>query len=310
MALLATGGWSVFHRRARHGPRPFALGFTEIVVGGIIPPLVIIGSWIALGASPGKLLLGLRIVDEPTSGRPSAWQCIGRYVMALVGILCAGIGYFWIAIDPRHQGWHDKIVRTLVVRRGPSGVMGPAGRPVTRRVVGLALLLPALLAIGPAGAQPAPPGGHWRLQLPDKPWALLIDLPGFVLDEQWPGRNGTRRMIRVHDPETRVTVSAFLERNPELASKEQCRDLYRAKLQKSPVAYSDVTMPARGSMALVRATVAEMRGQPIRQQNSHAHLFRDGVCMEIHLSKVLYGPDDERLFDAVLRTVPRQRRAC
>ena len=91
-----------------------------------------------------------------------------------------------------------------------------------------------LLAIGISGAQPIPPGGIWRLQLPDKWWALVIDLPGFVLDEQWPGRNGTRRMIRAHDPETRVIVSAFLERNPELASKEQCRDLYWAKLQKSP----------------------------------------------------------------------------
>jgi hypothetical protein len=28
-----------------------------------------------------------------------------------------GIGFFWIAIDPRHQGRHDTIVRTLIVRR-------------------------------------------------------------------------------------------------------------------------------------------------------------------------------------------------
>ena len=160
-----------------------------------------------------------------------------------------------------------------------------------------------LLAVREAGAQPVPPGGIWRLQLPDKPWALVIDLPGFVLDEQWPGRNGTRRMVRAHDPDTHVIVSAFLERNPDLASKEQCRDLYWAKLQKSPFTYSDVTMPTRGSMALVRATVAESQGRPIRQQNVHAHLFRAGVCMEIHLSKVLYEPDDERLFEAVLRTV-------
>ena len=167
----------------------------------------------------------------------------------------------------------------------------------------LAAAILAGLVAQASQAQAIPPGGSWRLQLPDKPWALMIDLPGFVLDEQWPGRNGTRRMIRVHDPETRVIVSAFLERNPELASKEQCRDLYWAKLQKSPGTYSDVTMPARGSMALVRGTIAETMGRPVRQQNVHAHLFRDGVCMEIHLSKVLYEPDDERLFEAVLRTV-------
>ena len=62
-------------------------------------------------------------------------------------------------------------------------------------------------------------------------------------------------------------------------------------------------MAARGSMALVRATIPEVTGRSIRQQNIHAHLFRDGVCMEIDLSKVLYQPDDERLFEAVLRTV-------
>lgn len=117
IALLATGGWSVFTAGPVMGTVSLSLGFTEIVVGGVIPPLVMIGSWIALGASPGKLLLGLRIVDEPTGGRPSAWQCVGRYFVALVGIVCAGLGFFWIAIDRRHQGWHDKIVRTLVVRR-------------------------------------------------------------------------------------------------------------------------------------------------------------------------------------------------
>ena len=170
-----------------------------------------------------------------------------------------------------------------------------------RALVPVILIL--LLALRETGAQSVPPGGTWRLQLPDKPWALVIDLPGFVLDEQWPGRNGTRRMVRAHDPETHVIVSAFLERNPELGSKEQCRDLYWAKLQKSPNKYSDVTMPGRGAMALVRGMVAEAQGRPVRWQNVHAHLFRDGVCMEIHLSKVLYEPDDERLFEAVLRTV-------
>jgi uncharacterized RDD family membrane protein YckC len=120
MALLATGGWSVFTAVPVMGSVSVSLGFAEIVVGGVIPPLVIIGSWIAFGASPGKLLLGLRIVDEPTRRRPTVWQCIGRYFMAMVGILCAGMGFLWIAIDPRNQSWHDKIVRTLVVRRGPA----------------------------------------------------------------------------------------------------------------------------------------------------------------------------------------------
>jgi len=113
--LLAVEAWDVHDLpsgvgsiSAGHpGPAIFAL---------LSPPIAIIGSWIALGASPGKLMLRLRIVDEPTGGRPTAWQCIGRFVMGVVAIVCVGIGYLWIVIDPRKQGWHDKLVRTLVVR--------------------------------------------------------------------------------------------------------------------------------------------------------------------------------------------------
>src|SRR6187397_1347011 len=87
--LFATGGWRVFGDGEGLGLGAIALvlGSSDIVVAGILPPVVIIGFWIALGASPGKLMLRLRIVDEPTGGRPTAWQCIGRYFMALIGIL-------------------------------------------------------------------------------------------------------------------------------------------------------------------------------------------------------------------------------
>jgi uncharacterized RDD family membrane protein YckC len=123
MLLLSTGGWRVFGGEGSGtgiGAVTIALGSTQVVIAGVLPPVLMISSWIALGASPGKLMCGLRIVDEPTGGRPTVWQCVGRYLMALVSILCAGLGYAWIVIDPRKQGWHDKVVRTLVVRRGPT----------------------------------------------------------------------------------------------------------------------------------------------------------------------------------------------
>jgi len=88
-----------------------------IELGPVVAVCFIIGSWIAFGATPGKMMCRLRIVDEVSGRKPTPWQCIGRYVIAVVGVACAGIGYLWIAIDPRGQGWHDKIVRTLVVRR-------------------------------------------------------------------------------------------------------------------------------------------------------------------------------------------------
>jgi uncharacterized RDD family membrane protein YckC len=106
------------------GPAAMGVGVVEMGASSspadlfsvIFPPLAIIGFWITLGATPGKMICRLRIVDEATGGRPTAWQCIGRYVTGLLAFACVGIGYIWIAIDKRHQGWHDKLVRTLVVR--------------------------------------------------------------------------------------------------------------------------------------------------------------------------------------------------
>lgn len=125
MGALNTALWLVVFAWLWLQPLPPGVGSVSagiseaILVSGILLPLlvVVVPCWIVWGATPGKIMIGLRIVDEPTGGRPGAWQCIGRWVMAIVGVLCVGLGFLWIAIDPRKQGWHDKLVRTFVVRR-------------------------------------------------------------------------------------------------------------------------------------------------------------------------------------------------
>jgi uncharacterized RDD family membrane protein YckC len=89
----------------------------ESVLLTTLSPLVIVLCWMWKGTSPGKWMCGLRIVDEPTGGPLTPWQCVGRYVMGLLAVALGGIGYAYLVIDPRKQGLHDKIVRTLVVYR-------------------------------------------------------------------------------------------------------------------------------------------------------------------------------------------------
>ena len=67
------------------------------------------------GGTPGKLILGMRIVNEQGNyiGIPMA---ILRYIGKFISGLILGIGYFMIGWDKRKQGLHDKIAKTFVVK--------------------------------------------------------------------------------------------------------------------------------------------------------------------------------------------------
>jgi len=68
------------------------------------------------GQTPGKMALGIRVVDEqgnkPGLERAALREIAGRLVSSVTFLL----GFLWIIWDGRRQGWHDKIARTFVVR--------------------------------------------------------------------------------------------------------------------------------------------------------------------------------------------------
>jgi uncharacterized RDD family membrane protein YckC len=71
--------------------------------------------WQTRGGTPGKLLLGLRVVDAATLGPMTTPQALGRYFAYLISMLPLCLGFIWIALDRRHQAWHDKLASTLVI---------------------------------------------------------------------------------------------------------------------------------------------------------------------------------------------------
>jgi uncharacterized RDD family membrane protein YckC len=94
------------------------------VLNWVLPALAVLIFWAARQATPGKMAIGARIVDADTGAKPSTAQFIGRYFAYYVSLFVMCLGFFWIAIDSRKQGWHDKLANTVVVRhrRGASAV--------------------------------------------------------------------------------------------------------------------------------------------------------------------------------------------
>jgi uncharacterized RDD family membrane protein YckC len=90
------------------------------VLGGLLGwplgALYYVYFWSNHAATPGKMMLGLRVVMAETGEYMDAGQAILRYVGYIVSGLALGLGFLWIIWDPKKQGWHDKIAKTTVVK--------------------------------------------------------------------------------------------------------------------------------------------------------------------------------------------------
>jgi len=91
-------------------------GSLDVTVPWPCYALYFLAFWGWRGATPGKILFGLRIVDADTGDPPAPWQCWVRLLGCLVAAFPFGLGLLWVLWDPRHQGWHDHIAGTVVAR--------------------------------------------------------------------------------------------------------------------------------------------------------------------------------------------------
>ena len=97
-------------------------GPLDFIISWIFPAIAVVAFWMYRSATPGKMIIGAKIIDARTFGMPSNRQLIGRYFGYYLAMLplIPPLGMVWVAFDKRKQGWHDKLAGTLVVRKSPS----------------------------------------------------------------------------------------------------------------------------------------------------------------------------------------------
>ena len=91
------------------------------IVQGLLAAAYYIGFTVSRGQTPGKMLIGTRVVMERTGQVPGLGPSALRWVVPGVFAFLPGISvvaaviYGWLLFDSRRRGLHDKAAKTVVV---------------------------------------------------------------------------------------------------------------------------------------------------------------------------------------------------
>ncbi len=67
------------------------------------------------GASIGKIILKIRVIEAQTLQKPRPFVAFNRAVFRIISELLFYLGFLWGALSPTKQAWHDLSAKTLVV---------------------------------------------------------------------------------------------------------------------------------------------------------------------------------------------------
>lgn len=96
----------------------------------------IVGMQILWQATPGKWLLGLKIVRRGTLERPAAWRYVVRFIGCIIAALPLMIGVIWASFNKERRGWHDMLAGTVVIHTRPHGWYWAQVKKAYRRLRG------------------------------------------------------------------------------------------------------------------------------------------------------------------------------
>lgn len=91
-------------------------GFWDGLLNYVLPFIATIWFWLRFLGTPGKMLVKIKIVDAKSGSKMSVGQAIGRYFAYIISSIPFCLGFIWIGLDKKKQGWHDKIAGTVVIK--------------------------------------------------------------------------------------------------------------------------------------------------------------------------------------------------
>lgn len=95
----------------------FEVDYAANALGGLVGLVYFVGLWSWRSQTLGMMPFGLWVLRAEDGGRLDVVRAFLRYVGLIISFAVLLLGVIWVAFDGSKQGWHDKLARTVVVRR-------------------------------------------------------------------------------------------------------------------------------------------------------------------------------------------------
>jgi len=116
--------------------------------------------------------------------------------------------------------------------------------------------------------------------------------------------DGKEVQLRAFGRPDKLNITAFLQRVTFPASPEKCRAEWWPGTKEAPFRRDNLQETVvKDGIARVEFIVPEFQGVKVQQKNIHAYIGARDLCGEIHLSKVAFKPEDQKLFEDLLASV-------
>lgn len=144
--------------------------------------------------------------------------------------------------------------------------------------------------------------GKAQISIPKVKGTLQLDVGG-----PWAAQvraDGKETQLTAMPRADRINLTAFLQRVDFAACAEKCRaEWWSSTAKNKKFKRANERQFESGEIAIVEYSVPEYQGIRVDQGSLHAYLGNRDLCAEVHISKLQFGPRDQKLFDDIVATI-------
>jgi hypothetical protein len=139
--------------------------------------------------------------------------------------------------------------------------------------------------------------------VPTAPWTLTLPQGGLVIQQRQVKPDGRSAYFLLTDDKSKLNISFFIEPVKNCQDSKACRDMVWRLGNPSWKNPQKVAQAEIGEVSYFEFFMPSFRGAPVKQQHMYVEFVKEGYWVDLHISKVLYKPEEHELFERLIKSI-------